>query len=245
MNSWSATDSTFYDVLEVDINASGKEIYGAYLRAKQTYSPDSPALYSMFSPEEARDLLRLIEEAYATLSNQLKRDQYDESLARRGLPGFASKMKVVESTPQLGWAPATSNQPSTLAGSSNGVESFAFKVKETPTGDGLPEGFARTRFGIYEVNPRLEEEILKVSECDGLFLQKIRQYKKITLDQVSEATRISKSFLAAIEANAVTTLPAEVFVRGFISQITRVLGVNDRTITDAYMKYYRNQKRDL
>jgi len=244
MNSWSSDDSTYYDVLEVDANASGKEIYSAYLRAKQTYSPDSPALYSMFSPEEARDLLRLIEEAYATLSNKIKRDQYDEGLARRGLPGFASKIKVVEEPPIVGWAPSSMAQPPSTSNTHELSEDLAFRVKAASTENVLPEGFARTRFGIYELNSRMEEEIQKVSECDGQFLQKIRQYKKISLDQISEATRISKSFLAAIEANAISTLPAEVFVRGFVSQITRTLGVDDRAVTDAYMRYFRNQKRD-
>src|SRR5947208_3257831 len=78
----SGTNTNYYEVLEVAEDAPPHEIHRAYQRAKSTYSSDNPALYSMFSPEEARELLRLIEEAYTVLGNPGLRKSYDESRAK-------------------------------------------------------------------------------------------------------------------------------------------------------------------
>src|SRR5438045_2686451 len=96
-------ESSYYEILEIEPTASGRDVHTAYMRAKETYSPDSPALYTMFTPEEARELLKMIEEAFTVLSNQVKRQEYDLSLARRGHPAFASLLKakptVVKNSP--------------------------------------------------------------------------------------------------------------------------------------------------
>src|SRR5258708_36447154 len=71
---------TYYELLEVTPQAGSSEIYNAYQRARSTYSPTSPALYSMFTPQEAQELMSLIEEAYQTLSHQARRREYDQKL---------------------------------------------------------------------------------------------------------------------------------------------------------------------
>ena len=76
------TNTNYYEVLEVAEDAPPHEVHKAYQRAKSTYSSDNPALYSMFSPEEARELLRLIEEAYMVLGNLGLRKSYNEARAR-------------------------------------------------------------------------------------------------------------------------------------------------------------------
>src|ERR1700733_1752237 len=68
---------TYYELLEITPQAGPGEIYNAYQRARATYSPSSPALYSMFTPQEAQELMTLIEEAYQTLSHQARRHDYD------------------------------------------------------------------------------------------------------------------------------------------------------------------------
>ncbi|NJL25091.1 MAG: DnaJ domain-containing protein [Calothrix sp. SM1_5_4] len=71
---------TYYELLEVSPTAGSSEIYAAYQRARNTYSANSPALYSMFTPQEAQELMALIEEAYQTLSHQARRREYDIKL---------------------------------------------------------------------------------------------------------------------------------------------------------------------
>src|SRR5690349_7758654 len=94
MNQVDATN--YYEILEVQQDAAQHEIHKAYQKAKTTYSQDNPALYSMFSQEEARELLRMIEEAYSVLGNQTMRKTYDESLSR-GQPLSAATLRGMQS----------------------------------------------------------------------------------------------------------------------------------------------------
>lgn len=234
------TESTYYEILEIDPAANGREVHNAYLKAKDTYSPESPALYTMFTPDEARELLKMIDEAFNVLSNQARRAEYDLSLAKSGHPSFLGLLKKLplrEDPPKKQKevvVPASEKMPEIL-----GSEGVALKgVRAVGEKEVIPEGFAKTRFGVYEVDKNFEEEMAKIDECDGSFIQKIRQYKKISLDQISDSTRINKSNLAAIENNAFDALPAPVFVRGFVLQMLRTIGAPDR-IADAYMKHLR------
>src|SRR5690242_16165078 len=90
------SEANYYEILEVAPSATGREVHMAYMRAKETYSPGSPALYTMFTPDEARQLLKMIDEAFSVLSNQTKRQEYDLSLARRGHPAFSSLLAKIK-----------------------------------------------------------------------------------------------------------------------------------------------------
>jgi hypothetical protein len=203
---------TYYEILEVSPEAGPGDIYNAYQRARSTYSPSSPALYTMFTPEEAQELMALIEEAYQTLSHQARRREYDTKL------GLIDPKKKVEDP----WV---------------GPVKVVHRSKEE-----LPKGFARTKFSVYEVKPEFEAEYSSVEECDGSLLQKIRLYKGVTLDQMSEEIRVIKSTLVALEANDLEVLPVAVFIRGFVVQYARALNLDERKITDAYMKFFKVKK---
>jgi curved DNA-binding protein CbpA len=222
---------TYYELLEITPQAGPSEIYVAYQRARATYSPSSPALYSMFTPSEAQELMALIEEAYQTLSHQARRYDYDVKL------GLVQPKTAPSTTAAYVKAtPATSLTAQAQANEERWVGPV--RVAPKPKED-LPKGFARTKFSVYEIKSEMENEITGVTECDGLFLQRIRLYKGVTLDQMSEEIRVIKSTLVALEANDFEALPVAVFVRGFVIQMARVLNLDERKIGDAYMKYFR------
>ncbi len=73
----------FYELFDVQKNASVQEIERAYELRKFTYQPDSIAHYSLLSEAERRSILERIEKAYATLRDPLKRREYDRRLLER------------------------------------------------------------------------------------------------------------------------------------------------------------------
>src|SRR5690606_25984006 len=73
---------SYYEILEVPRDAHESEIRIAYNRAKQTYAKDNMALMSVFTPEEAEALSKLVEEAYIILSHPESRKAYDQKLHR-------------------------------------------------------------------------------------------------------------------------------------------------------------------
>ena len=66
----------------------------------------------------------------------------------------------------------------------------------------------------------------------GEELRREREIRGISLKEISDATKISKRFLEAIERNDHRTLPAPVFTRGFVREYARYLGLNvDELVT--------------
>jgi curved DNA-binding protein CbpA len=232
---------TYYEILEVKPTAGPADVYAAYQKARATYSPSSPALYSMFSPEEAQELMALIEEAYQTLSHQARRKEYDLKIGlTKGTAGKADLRASPPSGQQRMSASRVEHNSAAPPPSKNDV--WVGPVRISAKASDLPGGFARTKFTVYEVKPDIEREIEAVTECDGLFLQKIRLYRGVTLDQMSDEIRVIKSTLVALEADDVEALPVAVFTRGFVVQFARALGLNERKISDAYMKFFKAKK---
>lgn len=224
-----SNETNYYEVLEVAPNAPPHEIHKAYQRAKSTYSSDNPALYTMFSAEEARELLRLIEEAYSILSNPAMRRSYDEARSR----GEPLPNEVLKQAP-VNIAEASHNahqaQPDFTA------PSPAAPANSSKT---LPPGTGRTMLSTYTIDDAFEAELREATEFDGGLLQRVRLYKNISLDRMSEATRISRTYLTSVETNDFKSLPAAVYVRGFIVQVARILGLEDQKVASSYMKIFR------
>ena len=91
----------------------------------------------------------------------------------------------------------------------------------------------------YKKNPIFEKQIEEQDVFDGPFLQSVRNYKNITLNQISIVTRIGKPYLIAIENNEYQLLPAPVFVRGFILQYAKCLCLDPKRVVDSYMSLYK------
>lgn len=67
----------FYELLNIDRNATPQEIERAYELCKTTYQTDSIAYHSLLTEEERRSILERIEQAYETLKNTKQRKAYD------------------------------------------------------------------------------------------------------------------------------------------------------------------------
>lgn len=88
----------------------------------------------------------------------------------------------------------------------------------------------------YHKDKSFEDKMKKLEDCSGFFLKKTRQYKNISIDEISSFSKISKVNVVAIEEEDIENLPARVFIRGFVLQISRLVGLDDNTFTDGYMK---------
>ena len=73
-------DWTFYELLNVERTASRQEIREAYMAALETYKPGSLASYSLVTREEREKILSRIEDAYRTLSDPVRKKDYDLAL---------------------------------------------------------------------------------------------------------------------------------------------------------------------
>lgn len=199
------TKFNYYDILEVSPHCAQQEVTTAYERLKMTYGGENPAIYTIFSETEAREMLNLVEEAFSVLGNKSLRTSYDE------------KMSLSKAKP-------------------NDVD------KQSVRGKGLdiPRKNAFTR-PTYQLNDAFEKEIQTCQDWSGEMLKKVRLYKNWKVDALAELTKISGFYITAIEGIEPKNLPAPVFVRGYVSQLCRVLSLDEKVVCDSYMKHFKSK----
>ncbi len=225
-------EQTYYEILEISPESAEHEVHKAYQKAKKTYSPESPALYTMFTPDEATELARLIEEAYAVLSNHTSRREYDNRIL-----GRSTSAQQPQTPPRQVHRSANENAKSDLR-----AKNMMPIDKGSSSSQKTPDGHLRSKYGVYEADSKVEEEIKTCENFSGGFLNKIRTYKKIDLETLSQDIRVSKTYLNAVEKDDYSSLPAEVFVRGFIVQVAKALGLEPEKVAKSYMKTMRDAK---
>jgi len=245
-------DSTYYDMLEIGPDASAQDVRNAYLRIKQHYRKDNLALYSLMDDSETDEMIQKIEEAFQILSDPELRRDYDE---RHGiLAPIENKIVSIDRVPPMETVDDSLLVPPSTDFTSRSTETFptggsasAFSPNPaTALADdrrgGVPSrrsadlpalsGLSATAIGI-------DAEIDRETEWKGAFLRKIREVRRFSLDDLATQTKISKTYLNAIEEELFEKLPAAVFVRGFVTQIAKVLKLPTDKVAAAYMARYK------
>lgn len=198
----------YYDILEISPHSPQHEVTSAYERAKLTYSGENPAIYTIFSDDEARNLLRLVEEAYSVLGNKTLRALYDEKIGQSGVKR----------------------------------EELSFDSLKTESRTQFPSMKKAPAEKIeYNIDPQMEKRLSEETNCDGEFLKTVREYKKIPLERLSEITKISAYYISSVEKMDPKSLPAAVFVRGYVAQVCKVLGLDEKRVCDSYMKTFKEK----
>ena len=222
-----AEKKNYYEVLEIEINANPQTIENAYIRSRNAYSGDSVALYSLMTKDECDSILSQIEEAYSILGFPEKRREYDR------LRGFNQSAKSQAPTQEL---PAhLIERPK----DSIQYEDYSSILQEAK----VSKLSAQKKFGLeFNEDTGMDKKIRECVEFTGPFLKEVREYKNVTIDRMAEMTRISKTHITAIENDAVSKLPAEVYVRGYVYQYAKVLKLNPDQVATSYMLHFKKLK---
>jgi flagellar biosynthesis protein FlhG len=77
-------------------------------------------------------------------------------------------------------------------------------------------------FSEPQVN-ELDSIIKNEQEWNGAAIRRIREARRISIEDLADFTRISRTYLLALEEDDFKKLPAQVYVRGFLQQISRRL----------------------
>jgi len=73
----------------------------------------------------------------------------------------------------------------------------------------------------------------------GQELKEAREKKGLTIKELAERTRISMTYLAALEAEDYSAMPADVFAVGFLRSYARELGLDDKAVLARYRETHR------
>jgi flagellar biosynthesis protein FlhG len=80
------------------------------------------------------------------------------------------------------------------------------------------------------------EEVELPEVLTGPDLRSIREARGVSLRQVANVSKIGTRFLEYIEEDRFALLPAPVYLRGFLQEYARAVGLDSRRVAAAYMK---------
>lgn len=225
-----AEKKNYYEVLEIEINATPQAIEIAYIHSRNAYSGDLVALYSLMTREECDSILGQIEEAYSILGFPEKRREYDRlrgynqnGIAQAGKRDNAFTIQSVKN-----------RQKDAIQ-----YEDYASNLKEAK----VSKLTAQKKFGLeFSEDNDMDKKIRECTEYTGAFLKEIRDYKNVTVERMAEMTRISKTHITALENEDISKLPADVYVRGYVYQYAKVLKLNPDRVAASYLLHFKKMK---
>lgn len=205
------SEQDHYQVLEVPYGATVEEIRNAYETAREIYQLDSLVSSSILSPEERRVVLERISDAYNTLVAEESRRLYDQKLAETSAE-VRELLAARAARPSPARSPAGNGTPLPPATASSPQAPRAPRPSHGPQ-PSLPPG----------------------EEATGRFLRRARESLGLDLRSIAEETKISSTMLAYIEEERVDRLPAAVYLRSFVAQYARCLGLEGERVASSYV----------
>ncbi len=228
----------YYDILEIPTNATQHEITVAYENAKKTFSSTN----NIFNEEEVKTLQSMLEEAYSVLSNNNYRSLYEKRLTVKSTVENDLKLEVLKKDSEK---IVTENKIKDLlqeVDQSQSIKTLSeIKSEEKLSLKSHPALPKITKAPEFELIPEMEEKIMNCDNWTGEFLKEVRIYKKISFELMQEMTKIIPWYISSVEKMEPHNLPAKVYVRGYVVQIAKALGLNEKSVADSYMKLF-NQK---
>jgi curved DNA-binding protein CbpA len=202
-------EQTFYELLGIEFDASSFEINRAYKESYQLYHEDSLVSYSLFSREEREEILAKLDEAYSTLIDEKKRSQYDQSLMGCGVLKEGTKSQNGRRTTGL---TSDSEHPR-----SNTILAIRDELKARVSSN------------------TVIQEILTHDVLRGKDLKTIREELGVSLEIVTEMTKIRKIFLCAIEEDEYEKAPSGTFLKSYVKAYAQSIGLDADSVASGYL----------
>jgi hypothetical protein len=284
----------FYEVLDIPFDASAAAIAEAVERALALYAPGSLATYTLMDPEEEHLLVRLLEEARATLLDPVARARYDERITgpEAVSPPAPASSPVVDAAIRAAWPelppviPAAGSRPDDDGPEDDEDEREGYLAAPVapprpappiipaaaqqpaaappaspsiiPPGAGVPIPGARapillnrevagpggsdrpatTPAPIPSPVPAAPPAPVEGTTWSGEVLRQIREARGISLQQVSERTKVTRHHIENIEADRFELLPAAVYLRGILLSIARELRLDGQKVARSYLERF-------
>lgn len=85
--------------------------------------------------------------------------------------------------------------------------------------------------------PAFQYADLGLAEVTGASLRARRETVGIPLQEIARQTRISIAYLQFVEEDHVRGLPHESYLRGYLAQYARAIGLDPQTVADGYLRH--------
>ena len=238
-----------YEILGLSENATSEEIESSYERLMAEIETDYLALYSMVDESEMDERRHRVQVAYEVLRDAGRRAHYDSRMESTGdsyptltvsEPSTAVARDIVSVTSRS----ESSKESVTHTGAA--LSPSASRGVAKPSTDSIPERVdaeprrAKPQGGDGKrrvvLTPEVLNQLTADTEFSGVLLKGLRETAGLSLEDMAAITKISKRYLRAIESDDFATLPAKVYIRGFVGQYARVLGLDSGRVSQSYLR---------
>lgn len=89
----------------------------------------------------------------------------------------------------------------------------------------------------------LAREIHAETEFTGRLLQRVRESQGVEIEDIARQTKIASAHVRSIEAEEFGKLPAQVYTRGFVQQLAKLLGLDPTQVTRTYLRRMRQWQK--
>jgi flagellar biosynthesis protein FlhG len=203
-----------YEILGLHPGATDEEVRRAQRRVRRMYGAESMAIYGIAPPAEVNGMLSRIEEAYSTLGDPEKRHLYNQRVFPGGPPTVELGGLDVTPVVAVRQTAVPAEIPATLA----------------PTPDDAP----RERAPM----PPIDD----ATEFTGPLLRAVREARGFELQDIADRTKITMSYLRAMEEERYDATPAPVYLRGFLKTIAKELRLPPEQVADSYMRRFQRER---
>ncbi len=261
-------EQNYYELLEVTPHVSAQELERSYQRARRYFSGESVATYALFQPDELTLLRRRIEEAYRVLSDPERRRRYDREIfdleEDEERPVFVEEEQTAMFEPVREVVPEEEDaedaeEPPRLVEPLEVIEEDLLEtqeISEPPAEiDSIDDRIIREEGEdsppavIADQPPKPQQppmpEITEETEYTGDLLRQVREARGLTLEQMANTTKIAIYYLRYLEAEEYEDLPAEVYVRGYLKLLARLLKLDPEQMVKSYIDRMEKPAEEL
>ncbi len=222
------SDLTHYEALEIDPAAADEDIRRAYRRVREVYGHESMVVFGLYGRERLAALQLRIDEAYETLMDATRRRTYDRALFPEGRPTVRPEARPPEV--------AARRRPASPQPAPGEPRSAAITP---PPDENTPAATAAT-----PERPVIPEPVISPgTDITGALFRQLREARGIDLTSISQRTKIAASHLRAIEEERFQTMPAPVYVRGFLIEYAKFLRLDVAQVLATYLTRFQAQRR--
>jgi len=215
------SEQNYYQVLEISNSATTAEIQAAYERARDVYASESVVSAAILAPEERREILERVTEAYHTLVAEDSRRLYDQRLSGRSR-STAPPASQTAAIPGISAGVAATRSPAPSISASSAAPEMAYpRLVEIPARSEEPPERPKVTLGIKE-------------EASGAFLKKAREAAGVDLRSIAHVTKIGVTMLGYIEEERLDRLPVEIYLKNFVRQYALFLRLDEERAARSY-----------
>jgi len=206
----------YYELMGLDRGCSTHDINNQYEKLKRIYYPENPMLRDLFEDEGLYIFNNLLEHIHRHLADFELRKEYDMEVDSRTNSleeSFPEEFSITDILRKYSKTKRETSKPKLVKKDIYGRDADKKHV-ETAEENDAPD--SNTIFEKYAGDIISGEQLKAVREEVGL-----------TLKAVTSSTKISSFVVTSIENNSFSSLPAEIYVKGFLKTYCKALGLNN------------------